>query len=383
MEAAVTSGLEVFRGTAAVDLTRVEQELRLLWKAAADQVVEQGRPPVTRVSTMNLVVLVHAGAGSDEATRAAIELSARHPGRLIVVETREGPDSITASISAHCHLGSGDRQVCSEQVHLVLSGSNVERVAQQVAPLFLPDLPRVTWIPYDPLAVPVTPELLSLSDRMVVDSHHFPDARAAVLKLAEWSEETTAGDVVDLAWVRLDRWRSLTAQLFDDPEARTDLARLDRVEVDYLFGDENAPEGRVEALYYLAWLGERLGLHPTDAKVTGGEGTEQLRVRNDAGREVQLILRRLPREGEAPGVLTRVCLGAAGGGSRYEIERNLERNVAEIRVQVGRSCPRPSRVELPSAGELELMHAALESRRTDPIFNRVLNTARGWIRNTS
>jgi glucose-6-phosphate dehydrogenase assembly protein OpcA len=143
----------------------VERELRSLWKQAADQVVESGRPPVTRVSTVNLVVLAHSGEDAEEAARAAIELSAKHPGRLIMVETGEGDDSITASISAHCHLGAGNRQVCSEQVNLTLHGSAVRGVAQQIAPLLLPDLPRVVWVPRDPLTVPVTSDLLAMVDR--------------------------------------------------------------------------------------------------------------------------------------------------------------------------------------------------------------------------
>jgi glucose-6-phosphate dehydrogenase assembly protein OpcA len=375
--AAAVGDLEVFRGAAPIDLARVEQELRALWKQAADQVVEGGRPPVTKVSTVNLVVLAHSGEDAEEAARAAVELSARYPGRLIVVETGEGDDLITASISAHCHLGSGNRQVCSEQVNLTLRGSAANAVAQQIAPLLLPDLPRIVWVPRDPLTVPVTSDLLTLADRLIVDSHQFADAWAALDRIIAWSQVPSAAEIVDLAWIRLARWRALSAQLFDEPKARADLENLDRVEVDYLHGEEGAPEGRVEAVYYLAWLASRLGFHPAGDPVNE-DGMVRSPAVDAAGRHLELVLRRRPRRGTAPGVLSRICLFARGGETRYEITRNEERNVAEIRLQVGRSCPLPSLVDLPSTGMPDLMDAALQQQ--DRVFRDALASAQEWRR---
>ena len=260
-------GLEVFHTTGAIDLAKIEHELRGLWKQAAEQVEGENRPPVTRVSTVNLVVLARGTDEADSAAMLAVDISARHPGRLLVVEENQGPDSIAADISAHCHLGGGGRQVCSEQVRLTVSGRANEKVAQLLAPLLIPDLPTMLWIAGDPGAATVGDHLLKLGDLVIVDSRCSYDCVDTLERLAAWSDGGHGTAVIDLCWLRLERWRSLTAQLFNDAEALADLEHLEHAEVVYFTGAGDAPEGRVEALYFLGAISFRKGDYGRTASI--------------------------------------------------------------------------------------------------------------------
>src|SRR4029077_11121552 len=131
------------------------------------------------------------------------------------------------------------------------------RVAQHVAPLLVSDVPVILWLPNHPLLLPVDEDLLALAGGGVVDAHAVPATTAAPQRLASWLESRR--EVVDLAWLRLERWRALTAQCFEGAESRADLDTLESIEVRYRTGGEGSPEGRVEALYYGAWLASRLG----------------------------------------------------------------------------------------------------------------------------
>src|SRR2546423_1385269 len=79
--------------------------------------------------------------------------------------------------------------------------------AQHAAPLLVADVPVVLWLPNHPLLLPVDEDLLALADRVVVDARAFPDTATALDRLASWIEGRR--EVVDLAWLRLERWRAL------------------------------------------------------------------------------------------------------------------------------------------------------------------------------
>jgi glucose-6-phosphate dehydrogenase assembly protein OpcA len=363
---------ETFGGIA-VEYDAVEGTLRSLWKEAATP-IEGGRPPVTKVTTLNLVILVASAAEAEGALSLAADLCAIHPARVLLVHATKGKDGVEAFVSAQCHLAGGGRQVCSEQVRLVASGAAASHVAQVVAPLLVPDLPTVLWLPSHPFQLPVDDDLLGLADRVIVDARSFPDTVAALNRLASWAEKFRV--VVDLAWHRLERWRALTVQLFEDPEARCDLSALERVEVDYLTSAGGSPEGKVEALYYLAWIADRLGcrwekgLHPDSRR-------EHYAARCP-GREapLDLVLSHGPRPEGAPGDLSRVALVARGDQCRYEISRLPEREVAELRVVAPRPGPSPARVGLPTRNALELLSIAVLDRGTDFLYEQALRGAR-------
>jgi glucose-6-phosphate dehydrogenase assembly protein OpcA len=221
--------------------------------------------------------------------------------------------------------------------------------------------------------LPVDEDLLALADRVVVDARSFPEPEAALERLTSWIESQR--EVVDLAWLRLERWRALTAQFFESPESRHDLEVLEEVEVRYRTGAAGTPEGRVEALYFLAWLAARLGGRWENGTGRGTESERFAALRPDHTR-MEMSLVAAARTQGATGDLSGVTLVADGGRCRYEIARVEELDVAEVVVQAPRSCPGPVRVGFPTKDALELLSLAVSGMPSDPLYGQALRGAR-------
>lgn len=350
----------------------VEERLRALWKSPAESAGTEGKPPVTRVVTMNLIVVAGTEADAERSIDEASQLSGRHPARVLLVQTRSGAEGVSASLSILCHGSDGGRQLCSEQIRIVASGKAALRIAQHVAPMLVADVPVVLWLPNHPLLLPVDEDLLALADRVVVDSRAFPEAAAALDRLASWIERRR--EVVDLAWLRLERWRALTAQFFESPDARHDLDLLETVEVRYRTSEKGSPEGRVEALYYLAWLASRLGGRWEHAAVREG-AAERFAARRSDRRRMELSLIAAVRPSGAPGDLSGVSIVADGGRCQYEVARLAEHDVAEVTVRAPRACPKPVRVGFPERDRLELLSLAISGMAHDPLYGQALRGA--------
>jgi glucose-6-phosphate dehydrogenase assembly protein OpcA len=319
------------------------------------------------------VVLAGTDTDADQALELSTRLAERHPSRVILVRSRSGPEKVSASISILCQPSDGGRQLCSEQIQLVVSGRAALRIAQHVAPLFVADVPVILWLPHHPLVLPVDEDLLALADRVVVDARSFPEPEAALERLTSWIKSQR--EVVDLAWLRLERWRALTAQFFESPESRHDLEVLEEVEVRYRTGAAGTPEGRVEALYFLAWLAARLGGRWENGTGRGTESERFAALRPDHTR-LEMSLVAAARTQGATGDLSGVTLVADGGRCRYEIARVEELDVAEVVVQAPRSCPGPVRVGFPTKDALELLSLAVSGMPSDPLYGQALRGAR-------
>lgn len=368
----MTTSPDILR-TEDVPLGAIEAGLRALWRSLSEGAPPEGKEPVMRVITMNLVVLAASEADADQALELSARLAERHPSRVILVRTRSGPEKVTASISVLCQASDGGRQLCSEQVRLVCSGKAALRIAQHVAPLFVADVPVVLWLPHHPLLLPVDEDLLSLADRVVVDARSFPETEAALDRMTSWVENHR--EVVDLAWLRLERWRALTAQFFESAESRHDLEVLEEVEVRYRVGKEGTPEGRVEALYFLAWLAARLGCRWEHGAGHGAQGERFAALRSNRTRMEMSLVAAARGEG-ASGDLAGITLVADGGRCRYEVARVGELDVAEVVVTAPRACPGPVRVGFPTRDLLELLSLAVSGQPLDPLFGQALRGAR-------
>jgi glucose-6-phosphate dehydrogenase assembly protein OpcA len=103
---------------------------------------------------------------------------------------------------------------------------------------------------------PVWTALTEIADRVIVDGRTW---RAPLAELDRFVAAVTTPQppiaYTDLLWTALTPWRRFTAQCFDMPTARAQLAHLDRVSVTH----GPAESDRLAALLLVGWLGSRLG----------------------------------------------------------------------------------------------------------------------------
>ncbi|MEO7099169.1 MAG: glucose-6-phosphate dehydrogenase assembly protein OpcA [Luteolibacter sp.] len=234
-----------------VSISAIDLELRKLWEQ------DEAR---TNASLMNLVVFSEKPGALLENSAIIRELTREHACRAILVEIDKVADpSLRAWITAHCHLAEGKKSVCCEQISFYLTGRVTGRFRNTVFAHLNSDLPLVFWWQGE-LSDILTERLVSVMDRLIIDSSSWADPAASFNKIEECSQAN--GDLIiqDHAWTRSLQFRIGIASLFDDAVAQKALPGIHTVEIGH------HPDHRNTALQVLAWLAIQAGWKDTESK---------------------------------------------------------------------------------------------------------------------
>ena len=223
-----------------VPVSAIDRELRKLWEQ------DEAR---TNASLMNLVVYSEKPGALIANSEIIRELTRDHACRAILVgiDRDEPLPSLRAWITAHCHLADGRKSVCCEQIAFHLTGRVTGRFRNTVFAHLNSDLPLIFWWQGE-LSEILTERLVSVMDRLVIDSSSWADPAASFARIEETSQANPDLVIQDHAWTRSWQFRVGIASLFDDPAAQQALSEIDRVEIIH------HPDHRNTALQMLAWL---------------------------------------------------------------------------------------------------------------------------------
>jgi hypothetical protein len=195
-----------------VSLDEVEAALSTLRATSAPE----GGPPSLRTSVMTHLAWV-PDEWLEQARAALAGMAERHPSRAILLlpDPDSGADRIDATVSLETYALRGvDRDVCSDVIELHLRGKRSKAPASVVEPLLISDLPVfLRWRGEPPWEAQELEQLVTLTDRLIVDSTEWEDLPYPYLRLAQLFERTA---VSDIAWARTSRWRALLASLWPD-----------------------------------------------------------------------------------------------------------------------------------------------------------------------
>jgi glucose-6-phosphate dehydrogenase assembly protein OpcA len=282
----------------------IEHQLAQLRGEAAG--VEDG----IRTHIVDLVSYADDPAVADEIAAAIAGLRHSRPSRALIVCGQPDATEVAAEPSVFCSpmQEGGKAIVCCELVRLDGPAAG-DALASMAASLLLPDLPVfLLWLAPPDFERPVFRALRSLTTRLVTDSTRFPETLAALGALIAQDREV----VTDLAWTKITGWREVVASIFDDPDARGALAKLEHVAIDYVRGSD------AQARLLGGWLVASTGCDavvtttPVDrADMRTGSLTH---VAIDCGRERYSVDR--PQEGVA-------VIDAPGRASRHVALRVL------------------------------------------------------------
>lgn len=234
-----------------VSVSAIDRELRKLWEQ------DEAR---TNASLMNLVVFSEKPGALLENSSIVRELTREHACRAILVEIHsEAPPSLRAWITAHCHLAEGRKSVCCEQISFYLTGRVTGRFRNTVFAHLNSDLPLVFWWQGE-LSEILTERLVSVMDRLVIDSSSWADPAASFTRIEDASQANSDLIIQDHAWTRSLQFRIGIANLFDDPAALKAFPRIHTAQIIY------HPDHRNSALQVLAWLVIQAGWKDRTAK---------------------------------------------------------------------------------------------------------------------
>jgi glucose-6-phosphate dehydrogenase assembly protein OpcA len=244
----------------------IEQALERQRRDAAN-----GGSVVVRASVANLVVVTANRAAGQRALAAVEDLGARAPSRCVVLvaEPPEGRPGVRSwARVVHRRPDTGPELVWEEVV--VQTNVHPRHLTAVVLPLLLPELPVFTWWEgTPPFGEEVFDELISVTDRLIVDSAAFGDPVADLGRLARAAAVLEAR-VSDCAWGRLLPWRELLAAPFGGPPLRDAVDRARWLRVDAV-----EPTAGLELV---GWFASRLGWELDGVRVGGDERTASYRT---------------------------------------------------------------------------------------------------------
>ena len=258
-----------------VDVVAIERELTTLWKEAGVS-GSDAAAPIVRACALNFLVITDDEHRLDPLAEMAGEVTVEHPARIFLIATgREAArPQLDAWISARCTLPvPGAKQVCCEQINLIASGTETQKIPSIVTSLLVPDVPTVVlWKSRVDAHDAVLRELAGIADRILMDSS---DDVSPVRSMVAWESflraypHTTFGD---LAWTHLTPWRSVVANAFNPLEMRAQLERISSLTLAYSSSVDPPHSGLSQALLFTAWMAQKLGwvtIKPFSAKGDG------------------------------------------------------------------------------------------------------------------
>lgn len=190
-----------------VRLSAVSSELaRLRGEVASER-------PSMRTSVMTHLAWVPE-PWLDAARSALAGMHERHPSRTVLLVPDPGAeDGIDANVSVEAYdIPGADRRAVTEVIELRLRGARSRAPASVVEPLLIADLPVfLRWRGEPEWDSQELDQLVTVVDRLVVDSTEWAGLPASYARLAELFERVV---VSDIAWERTSRWRRLLASLW-------------------------------------------------------------------------------------------------------------------------------------------------------------------------
>lgn len=233
-----------------------------------------------------------------------------NPRRVVTVCPSVGEDTgVGAQVSVYCPMKKQNLHslLCCEYITLRGTPATLERNADSIANLIVPDLPRFLW--WKDLPMPDNPLFQKLSHQVhavIFDSATFTDSETELLQLQAILKQGIPA--IDLNWRRIGGWQELTAEAFDPPTRRKDIPEIDRVDINYEQGNP------AQALMFLGWLSSRLQWQPTSYKHSGGDyDLREVDFVAPDGRHIHTELAGMPTAdvGEIPGDIMGVRINSS------------------------------------------------------------------------
>lgn len=344
-----------------VDVAQIERQLHELWQLAAESAKDPAQRQITRACLFNFIVFCETDEQSTHASEVISTLTSHHPCRAIVLVAKPdvASEELSASISAHCHLaGTGQKQVCCEQIAIHASGPGIAHLGAAVLPLLESDLPTVLWWQGDFLKrIDLFRRLVTVVDRVIYDTSVWIDPQTQLAALARSINEHSRSSFADLSWTRLGLWRRLAAEFFDEPGCRMELTRISAVDIVHGRG----PGAGLRALLYGSWIAAQLNW-PID----------------EAAKKIHLSARE-DRDATSVGLLS---IAIQTGDSTFSIRKNYGESTASATIDMPNACGLPRKRAFWPTDDASLLSQELDIVSHDIVYEKALALAAALLKKT-
>jgi glucose-6-phosphate dehydrogenase assembly protein OpcA len=358
-----TTVADAWRGEP-ITLPDVDRSLERQYRDAR----RNGESGLVRTRVATLVIITPDEAHAREALETVGKLTGRNPSRCIVLIVQPtdaaAPEQGVRAWAKVTRRGKGVQGLRDEVV--VEAAIPPDHLASVVLPLLLPDIPVFTWWTGTiPLDRDMGRELLSVTDRLIVDSATFADPIADLTTFAEAGAGLPAPS--DCVWGRLTPWRELLAGSFDALPGGAHPHQLTTLRL--------ATVTPTAGLLLAGWLTTRLGWEPVSVEAGGSPGTGIGRFRRPDGAEATIEI--LPAAGS--NALASLRAEAASDSGPVTIQIDARGRLLLASQHGGRGLAQ-TRVTHAGISVAEVLTEELEVFSRDRVYQEALTATSAWTR---
>ncbi|MCC6196861.1 MAG: glucose-6-phosphate dehydrogenase assembly protein OpcA [Burkholderiales bacterium] len=361
-----------------VEVERIEAALASMWSEAGEAKHLPGDHKVIRACTVNLVVYTTPADDRDQLSDLLAEINHEHPGRtlLLVANRGAGTPRIEANISMRCRLGAVGKQVCGEEITIEADGARIDTAASAIEALLVPGVPVYVWWKGTPNESDLLFDRLTrMADRVVIDSAKFALPAADLLRLARLiGDPRSRMRVSDLNWGRMTAWFTLLAGLWDVPDYRPVLDRIDRLELAYRPQPNGSRAMAPRPLMLAGWIASRLGW-----EVVGSvphhdvEGASwKLRAHD---RDVLLAIRGDTAGAAADARIASVLLSAGDGAGAFFASLAPDNSRIKTDARIGNTRSAARVLSYTSRTDADRLSGELDILRRDTVYEAAMRSA--------
>ena len=388
MTGTVTSPIALAWESKEIEVGRIRSAIADRWKAWESDYPDPSiiDPDSTeqvymRTSTVNVIVAVDTEADAKRAEENLSQLTDYSPSRVLILVRNGRPAtaktySVSVKVEEREHTR-GVAPVRMETITILAPPGNDQSLASLSSPVLIPDLPDVLYVPYGPIANNLlVASLFELVDILIVDSVWTFDTGAAFAILNDQRTRQDVADINDIAWSRLNVWRQLVAQFFDQPAALEALDSIEDVQITYAPSIDGGRCGRSSALLLAGWLASRLGWRAAGEMVSFRNGWRSTLRAGEQGKSREIVL--MLMEGgqvDTCGTVERIQI-VSGGKSQgtFEVERTSDDEITTTSELQG-STPVTRLVHSGCPDDRSLISQELRRLHEDPTYTAALDFA--------
>jgi len=217
-----------------------------------------GSRTAQQVALRNTVIVVNDADSFGVAEPFLDELEVYQPGRFFVIGPSRGSEAIQAEVAARCRILPDSTHRCSTVTRLRGGFADGAIVTSVLNAHMESGAGCDVVLLAQPESRALLKTLVSLADRVLLDSHVLPDGLAIAEELSR-----EVRDVVDLSWLRLSPWRELLRVACSQAAVRELVQHASDIVVRMEgAGASSDPRRDAEGLMLLGWVASRLGFEP-------------------------------------------------------------------------------------------------------------------------
>ena len=316
-----------------IQLTDLNEELTRLWDK------EQGQKKI-RASLFNLILYVQKTERAGFYQSLIKSVVSKFPCRVMLILFDENPSEeyLRTTVSSET-LGEGEHQIYCEIIRIEVAGKLSERVPFLILPQILPDLPVYLLWTQDPSTEgTVLPHLEPFADRIIFDSESTTNLQHYCRSVLSLKHRFHCA-IGDLNWSALSGWRTIFAQVFNDPESVLLLAQSKIIRI--VYNNLRGPYLKhtdIAAAYLQAWLASRLSW--TFESIEINEGNIRLIYRRPLHEVIFLLV---PQEEESlpPGAILSFEIESMKDKGHYTFKRHPQTRQVFIQYSEKDRCDLP------------------------------------------